>query len=898
MKSKSHSLFIALALLAPCILHSALSSAEAQGTAFTYQGLVTDNGTNFTGTGLFEFALVTSTNTSVQATATANMGGSSPHEFVNSYNLTSGGSGYVNPPAVAITGGGGSGASAQATISGGAVTSISIISPGSSYTSTPTVIIAAPPAYITYVTFWSNDGTSSAGSEPTNAVGISVNDGLFTVTLGETTLANMMAIPASVFLEESNLQLRIWFNDGVNGFAALSPVQNLTPTPYAITALSANTSSNLSGMVSVGQISGTVGNSQLAHSSVTLTAGTGLSGGGTVALGGATTLANAGVLSVTGNPDITATNVGGAVTLGDTATSSNAAGTIVKRDASGDFAAGTVTATSFSGAFSGNGANLTTLNADNMSSGTVPLTQLSGITSNQLAVATWQVATNLNGGNAALASNVVSGLGLTNAYITNALITNSTFAGNGNGLTNLNASHLASGVVPTNVLPGFQPPNYNTISGGFSNKVSGFGVFIGGGGYDGTNYDGNSAEAAGSTIVGGLGNSIPSTGPYAFIGGGSGNTASGFVATVGGGEGNTASSAFATLAGGLSNTGIGEGATVAGGETNLADGEGATVGGGVENTANDLFATVAGGVGNTAGPYATVGGGEGNTASGESSMVAGGYGNSASGYASFAAGYSAQAMNDGSFVWSDDSGGAFSSTADNQFAVRAAGGVLLEANVQVGIGGGDYHQLSTGGGNSTGFLYGSFPKFADGVHLGYNYYADASGHDVIANTGGATSRLTVGYGFISLNVGDVDSAPTTLRLAANSNGVTVYGTFNNSSDRNAKQDFAPVSSAEILDKVLRLPLCEWSYKQDAATRHIGPMGQDFYSIFNIGTDEKHIAPIDEGGVALAAIRGLNEKLNEKDAEIQKLKAKADKVDALEQQLNELKQMVETLAERK
>ena len=105
--------------------------------------------------------------------------------------------------------------------------------------------------------------------------------------------------------------------------------------------------------------------------------------------------------------------------------------------------AGTVTAT----AFSGNGANLTSLNANNLASGTVPLAQLSGITGSQLAAATWQQATNLNGGNAALATNVVSGIAITNAFITN-----SVFAGNGGGLTNLNASQL-SGTIALAQLP-------------------------------------------------------------------------------------------------------------------------------------------------------------------------------------------------------------------------------------------------------------------------------------------------------------------------------------------------------------------------------------------------------------------------------------------------------------
>jgi hypothetical protein len=246
MKTKIQSLFILLACLA------GVDQIAAQSAVFTYQGRVTDNGTNFTGTGQFEFALVTSTNTSTRATATAIMGGIMPHEFVIGFNLAFGGSGYVTPPGVTITGGGGSGASAQATISGGAVNGISIINPGSSYTGAPTVMIDPPPPNIVYVTYWSNDGTSSAGSEPAAAVAVAVTNGLFTVVLGDTNQANMTAIAASLFTQP-NLQLRIWFNDGTAGFAALSPLQNLTPTPYAITAGMADA---LNGTLPASQLSG------------------------------------------------------------------------------------------------------------------------------------------------------------------------------------------------------------------------------------------------------------------------------------------------------------------------------------------------------------------------------------------------------------------------------------------------------------------------------------------------------------------------------------------------------------------------------------------------------------------------------------------------------------------
>jgi hypothetical protein len=56
------------------------------------------------------------------------------------------------------------------------------------------------------------------------------------------------------------------------------------------------------------------------------------------------------------------------------------------------------------------------------------------------------------------------------------------------------------------------------------------------------------------------------------------------------------------------------------------------------------------------------------------------------------------------------------------------------------------------------------------------------------------------------------------------------------------------------------------------------MAQDFYTAFGVGEDERHITTVDEEGVALAAIKGLNGKLQEKDAEIQALKRRLDKLE--------------------
>lgn len=185
------------------------------------------------------------------------------------------------------------------------------------------------------------DFTFSLSSNPqgtiitavTGALGVPVTNGLFTTTID---------FGAGQFVGNSNwLQIAARTNL-VGNYTNLSPLQLLTPTPYAIFA---TTASNLSGTVPAGHVSGTLGNAQLANSSITVSAGSGLSGGGSVALGGSTTLNNAGVLSMTGNADITATTISGAVTLGDTATNASLPNTIVKRDGSGNFTNNSITLT-------------------------------------------------------------------------------------------------------------------------------------------------------------------------------------------------------------------------------------------------------------------------------------------------------------------------------------------------------------------------------------------------------------------------------------------------------------------------------------------------------------------------------------------------------------------------
>jgi hypothetical protein len=198
------------------------------------------------------------------------------------------------------------------------------------------------------------------------------------------------------------------------------------------------------------------------------------------------------------------------------------------------------------------------------------------------------------------------------------------------------------------------PGQSSTIGGGNGNTASAYVATVSGGGS-------NIASADGATVGGGMNNN--SSGGQATIGGGAYNTASGYATTIGGGFNNTARSEGATIGGGNGNliTATAAYGTIGGGQSNTASGSNATIGGGSSNTANAW--------------YATVGGGWSNTASGYAAVVPGGRDNTAEGNYSFAAGYKAKANHQGAFVWADSTDADFASTAANQFAVRATGGV-------------------------------------------------------------------------------------------------------------------------------------------------------------------------------------------------------------------------------
>jgi hypothetical protein len=330
------------------------------------------------------------------------------------------------------------------------------------------------------------------------------------------------------------------------------------------------------------------------------------------------------------------------------------------------------------------------------------------------------------------------------------------------------------------------------------------------------------AEAVtGATISGGgrVNNPHSVMDNFGTVGGGVGNSAVGLQTTVGGGANNSVDGTSSTIGGGFENSIVVEtsgGSTIGGGNGNLIDNSTATIGGGFQNTASGFRSTIGGGESNsTSLQHATVGGGLLNSAGGEKSTVGGGSENEASGtnatvpggtlniaggQSSFAAGSRAEALHGGAFVWSDLTGDPLQSTRNNQFAVRAAGGVRMYTNADLSAG----VKLSPGG---------------------------------------------VAWASVS--------------------------------DRNVKENFEAVDPREVLERLASIPIETWNVKgQEQPVRHMGPMAQDFYSAYGLGTDDKHIATVDADGVALAAAKGLYGLVQEKEAEIVELRARLSALEAL------------------
>jgi hypothetical protein len=608
--------------------------------------------------------------------------------------------------------------------------------------------------------YWSNDGTSSAGDEPTDAVALTVSNGLFSVLLGDTALANMGALPASAF-DGADRTLRVWFSSDGSAFTQLSPDRRIAAVPYALQAEEANNADTVDGY----------------HASDLL------GGGGWSLTGNASTDPATNFLGTTDNQALEVrVNDARVLRLEPNATSPNRIG---------GYSGNWLTPGVYGGIIAGGGES-GHLNRVTDSYGIV-----GGGHSNQAGD---DDGTTVDAAGATVAGgwdNAASALG--------------SVVGGGVGNQAADGGYSVIGGGSGNNTSG----EYATIGGGHDNNTSGECATIAGG------Y-GNIASEYATTIAGGEGNIATgvaavaagwhntASGDSSTIAGGSTSTADGAYATVAGGELNLANGNYAfaagrraqavlegcfvwgdstdadvactladqfvaratggvsfdtganpfqingdfrvepnayspNLIGGYSGNWVEDGTfgaviagggqsgslnrvvdhmgVVGGGQNNQAGSDDdevgnntfATVSGGVDNTASGTYGTIAGGTLNDAsGDASAIGGGEGNTASGDHPTVAGGFYNTASGLSSIGGGRDNVVSHNFGTV-----GGGGWNQVTNTYGTVAGGGYNMASGYASAVGGGDH--------NTAGGQYATVPGGLEAQATHYGEMAYASG---------------------------------------------------------------------------------------------------------------------------------------------------------------------------
>lgn len=291
------------------------------------------------------------------------------------------------------------------------------------------------------------------------------------------------------------------------------------------------------------------------------------------------------------------------------------------------------------------------------------------------------------------------------------------------------------------------------------------------------------------------------------------------------GDSNVLSSEWGTIGGGTNNMGVDSGwITIGGGRNNFASGKFGSVSGGFSNRATNF--------------YTVVGGGLSNHSSGYYATVSGGQQNTASfSAATVCGGYSNRATGASATV---------------------AGGSQNEANGLISFAAGTLAKANHAG----SFVWADTNSTPFSSSLDNQFNIRASGGTRIFSNSTLTAGVTLAPG---------------------------GSAWNAVSDSTLKRNKRLVDGGELLANLMQLPIKQWSYKsQDPSIEHIGPMAQDFYTIFGVGENDKTISTIDPAGIALAAIQEVYRAMQE-------LQAKTERIDVLETQLAELRTQLTAVA---
>lgn len=303
----------------------------------------------------------------------------------------------------------------------------------------------------------------------------------------------------------------------------------------------------------------------------------------------------------------------------------------------------------------------------------------------------------------------------------------------------------------------------------------------------------------------------------------------------------------------------------------------------------------------------------GNIGTGVSPMQGAGHRTSwDSNKSAFRSGYAETQWDDGKvgqFSWA----GGMNSTASGAYSFAFGDSNLAENTASIAIGMGNhvngYAGFTAGAANRVCGVYGV--AFGSGAQSGGPMVNGRCGPDMLTNTGRAAvaigenviadknytvamGRYTSNNGFFGTFIwgdGSATSAADTFknitsfefavratggfRFRTNLAGTTGCnlpagsGVFACTSSKYTKENF--VSANGVLASLRKVPVTSWNYiSEGRSVRHLGPMAEDFFAQFGLGTGNTSIGVQDLAGVSIAAVKELDAQLQQKNAEIERL----------------------------
>lgn len=234
--------------------------------------------------------------------------------------------------------------------------------------------------------------------------------------------------------------------------------------------------------------------------------------------------------------------------------------------------------------------------------------------------------------------------------------------------------------------------------------------------------------------------------------------------------------------------------------------------------------------------------------------VAFGINTSASGEGAFVAGKGSVATGDYSIALGENP------EAQGDYGVAIGRGAKANAYGSVAMG---YHPEVYG---NYGLSLGNYTTVTgqNGVAIGYHAQCLHDGSFIFSDQSdpiGFTPTTAANQFMVKASGGFVFYTNATLTT-----GVTLApgaGAWSTLSDRNSKHNIDSINPDEYLEKLDSIDVFTWNYiSQDTSIRHIGPMAQDFYQVFQFGTDSTVINSGDFDGLNLVLLKALYMKMEE------------------------------------